>query len=292
MPEQKDRGKELIVADFPGTRPKPDEMKTWLDGFEDVAAVKGLAAAANGQLPDRVASKALKKRSAKELSIPALSKDAGYKEVLAHRDLTMKVDGYLKDNAIIDAEITRAQIDDRNELFSLMTETMRRTNPGLRDALRAKFKIKELSGHYDGYRALQHVKAKMNEQVREGAFHKHYEKSLAWIQNPKNRLKDGCTATEFSARVRQFVHYVNPYLQRKFTGEDIGKFIIEEIMPEEYSEAGDRIRNKCEEEGELDDEEKVESRCLTTIVKRQKSRALTAGAIRPKRLRPCDVVDC
>jgi hypothetical protein len=93
MPEQKDRGKELIVTDFPGTRPKPDEMKTWLDGFEDVAAVKGLAAAANGQLPDRVASKALKKRSAKELSIPALSKDAGYKEVLAHRDLTMKVDG-------------------------------------------------------------------------------------------------------------------------------------------------------------------------------------------------------
>jgi hypothetical protein len=73
MPEQKDRGKELIVPEFPGTRPKPDEMKTWLDGFEDVAAVKGLAAAANGQLPDRVASKALKKRSAKELSIPALS---------------------------------------------------------------------------------------------------------------------------------------------------------------------------------------------------------------------------
>jgi hypothetical protein len=279
MRNHKDRANELAVPEFPGTRPKPDEMKSWLDAFEDVSAGKGLAPAANGQLPERVASKALKKRTAKELSIPPLSKDAEYKEVLAHRDLSMKVDGYIKENSIIDAEITRAQIDDRNELFSLMTEAMRRTNPGLRDALRAKFKIKELSGHYDGYRALQHVKAKMNEQVKEGAFHKHYEKSLAWMQHPKNKLREGCTTTEFSARTRQFVHYVNPYLQRQFTGEDIGRFIIEEIMPEEYSEASDRIRTKCEEEGELSDPEKVESRCLTTIVKRQKARMLSAATV-------------
>jgi hypothetical protein len=93
MRNHKDRANELAVPEFPGTRPKPDEMKSWLDAFEDVSAGKGLAPAANGQLPERVASKALKKRTAKELSIPPLSKDAEYKEVLAHRDLSMKVDG-------------------------------------------------------------------------------------------------------------------------------------------------------------------------------------------------------
>jgi hypothetical protein len=42
----------LVVPEFPGTRPKTDEMKTYIDAFEDVAATRGLGHAANGGTPD------------------------------------------------------------------------------------------------------------------------------------------------------------------------------------------------------------------------------------------------
>ena len=46
--EHKHAKETLVVPEFPGTRPKPDEMKTYIDAFEDVAATRGLGHAANG----------------------------------------------------------------------------------------------------------------------------------------------------------------------------------------------------------------------------------------------------
>ena len=55
--DQKSTRETLVVPEFPGTRPKPDEMKTFIDALEDVAATKGLGPAVNGGTPERVASK-------------------------------------------------------------------------------------------------------------------------------------------------------------------------------------------------------------------------------------------
>jgi hypothetical protein len=170
--ERKSNKDTLAVPEFPGTRPKPDEMKTYIDALEDVAATRGLAPAINGSIPERVASKELNKYTRAELVVLALPADATYSDKVKHADLVLKVEGYKKKNAVIDSEILRATMEDRNELFGLMASSMSRSNPGLRDALRLKFRIKDKNGMYDGFKALQFVKEKMNEQAEEGAFYR------------------------------------------------------------------------------------------------------------------------
>ena len=63
------RPESFALGPFPGTRPKPDEMKTWIDAFEDAAAARGLGPVANGEAPERVAYKALSKYPAEELAL-------------------------------------------------------------------------------------------------------------------------------------------------------------------------------------------------------------------------------
>ena len=54
MPESNSMRRTL--KDFPGPRPKPHEMKAFLDDADEVIGLNGLTAVANGKLPTRVAT--------------------------------------------------------------------------------------------------------------------------------------------------------------------------------------------------------------------------------------------
>ena len=163
MPESNSMRRTL--KDFPGPRPKPHEMKAFLDDADEVIGLNGLTAVANGKLPTRVAT--LYSYSAELTApVPPLAKDATASEKMYARKMQAEVEKYQKHNEEVDGRKKLAVRDDRNELFTLFADSMKTTHPGLRDALRKKFAIED--GFFDGYAALQEIKTNLNEQIKEG----------------------------------------------------------------------------------------------------------------------------
>ena len=194
------------LKDFPGPRPKPHEMKAFLDDADEVIGLNGLTAIANGKLPSRVAT--LYTYSAELTApVPPLAKDATASDVLTARKMRAEVEKYQKHNDEVEGRKKIAVRDDRNELFTLFADSMKITHPGLRDSLRRQFAVED--GFFDGYAALQAIKKNLNEQIKEGAFDKYYDDVYDWLADPKNRLKAGVMPPEFSGRIRNFLHQVN-----------------------------------------------------------------------------------
>ena len=71
----------------------------------------------------------------------------------------------------------------------------------------------------------------------------------------------------FSATVRRIVQDVLPYTRAPLTGEKLGRFIIEKVMPP-YIEAAEIIVDKLRQEGTLGDILRVEDRCAEAVAKR------------------------
>ena len=123
------------LSDFPGPRPKPHEMKAYLDDAYETIGLCKLTAVANGKLPSRVET--LFTYSAELTApVPPVAKDASASDKMAARKLQAEVEKYKKHNEEVEARKKVAVRDDRNELFTLFADSMKTTNPGLRDALR------------------------------------------------------------------------------------------------------------------------------------------------------------
>ena len=98
------------LKDFPGPRPKPHEMKAFLDDADEVIGLNGLTAIANGKLPSRVAT--LYTYSAELTApVPPLAKDATASDVLTARKMRAEVEKYQKHNDEVEG---RKKIADRS----------------------------------------------------------------------------------------------------------------------------------------------------------------------------------
>jgi hypothetical protein len=277
---------------FPGTRPKPHDIKIYFDALVECIAKNRLSNTADGKLPSRVAH--LTKYPEEMAADPApLGRNPDDRDRREHEKEMSRRFERRKQNKEMDLKIAVAVREDETSLFTLISDSMRETNPGLRDTLRVAFKVSGAPGNFSGSKALAKIRADLAAQVAEGTYDKFYEEALRWQET--NRLKEGCTPQEFSARTRTFVHYTNPFLRRPFQGNAIGKFIVETILPAAYSEAGDRILGDCEKEDCLSDPVEVERRCLQKVAKCQKasSKAVVAAHGTPQGLDPtrCAEID-
>ena len=59
------------------------------------------------------------------------------------------------------------------------------------------------------------------------------------MRKKENRLPSGCSPKQIATRIRAFTR-INPFLERPYVGEHVGKFIIK-LMPHDYAEAGERV---------------------------------------------------
>lgn len=123
------------------------------------------------------------------------------------------------------------------------------TAPLLRDNLRSACKVVGTE-FYDGKQAYDMVIAHVQALAKEGTDADYYQTAEELMRKAAHRLPSGCTATEFATRVRNFVHKVNPNLDRPFVGDAVGKFIIN-LMPAAYEEAGERILAELKRRGKL-----------------------------------------
>lgn len=87
----------------------------------------------------------------------------------------------------------------------------------------------------------------------------------------------GCLAKDFSALTRRVVHNVIPFIRSPITGEALGEFIIEKLMPP-YQDAKERLIEQLRTKGDLANPEKVEDACREVVARREK-KGTTAGAL-------------
>jgi hypothetical protein len=75
------------------------------------------------------------------------------------------------------------------------------------------------------------------------------------------------------------VHDINPFLRAPFVDDQLSDFVLTFVMPEAYREAGDRIKEKLMEKGELHDYQKVIDECGLIVSKRAKATTITPAAL-------------
>lgn len=150
---------------------------------------------------------------------------------------------------------------------------MKKTNPGLRDQLRERFHVAD--GYYNGVGALQYIEAWLLDIHRRFPDFGFYESALEVMV--KKRLPEGAKPGQFDAVVSRFVHDVNPFLRAPYTGESLGEFILEKLMPP-YQGAIERLIDDCRDKGVLDSYEAVLDAGRAIVARREKpsSTAVTA----------------
>jgi hypothetical protein len=214
---------------FPGTRPKPHEIKIYFDAFVECVAKNRLSNTVDGKLPSRVAH--LTKypedmvEEPKPLAKGATDADRRDFDKEAARRFERR-----RENKEIELKIAVAVRDDESSLFTLLSDSMKETNPGLRDNLRELYQVSGAPGHFTGSTALAKIKADLTAQVAEGTYDKYYDEVLR--HHETNRLKEGCLPSEFSAKVRTFVHYTNPFLRETIQGRRDRKIYHREHLTE------------------------------------------------------------
>ena len=116
------------LSSFPGTRPKPHELRAWFDDLEERLVEKGLTEVANNKIPSRV-SPLQKFPTELTTKPPPLKKDATDADRLSHHKATVESIKFQVHNDEVDSKIANAIRDDRTALFSLITDAMKTTNP-------------------------------------------------------------------------------------------------------------------------------------------------------------------
>ena len=274
MPQVNDTVNESVkeLPTFPGEHPARHAAREWMEKYNDKVATHKLQTAQRGELPLRVQH--LRNWPASMTSVPnnvASGMDPAqlYK---AQADAAKRQ----HDNEENDQRVKIAVLEDQSALFTLLTEPMVSTAPLLRDTLRAKCAIGN-TGYFHGQTAYRLVLEHLQEVQDEGADKDYYQSAEEALRKPANRLPNGCTATHYATRVRNFTHKINPHLERPYVGTGIGDFIID-LMPQSYDEAGERIRADMKAKGMLHDALTVSRECLKIVHKRAKKDNATVSA--------------
>ena len=74
------------------------------------------------------------------------------------------------------------------------------------------------------------------------------ETSAYSVFNGGRRIAGTFTAEQFDAVTKRFVFDINPFIRSPYTGEKLGEFILEKLMPE-YQDAIERIEEQLREAG-------------------------------------------
>ena len=131
---------------------------------------------------------------------------ASYGDKLAYRKYVDEIEKRRRHNTKVKQERNAWFLKGNHEYFELITQSMMKTNPGLRETLRDRFYLAE--GRYDGVGALKHVQAWIGRLYDSYSQTDFYDEILN--RAGAKRLPLGCSERVFSAAVRRLVQEVIP----------------------------------------------------------------------------------
>ena len=259
--EKRDKMEELIA--FPSGIPRPHLIRDWDRGLESTIAEEHLTDVAAERLPAGKFDSIWPPESL--LPAPKLSRDATFSEQLSHRKFVDEIESRTRHNEKVMAERDTWFKDGNDRYFKIMTDTMVRTQPSLRQVLRDRCRLPE--GRFDGVKARKLI-TKWVERLHTRNPQADYYEDIQHVIL-KKRLPEGASERAFAAVVRRYTHDVNPFTRSPFEGEALGRLIIEKIMPP-YITAGESLIQDLMKEKKLDDIMEVEDRCTIIVARRAK----------------------
>ena len=257
---------------FPAGIPRPDHARNWGRKTESVLAARRLTDIAQGKITPGIFPPIWSARSIKDPE--PLPEGASFRDKAAYESWACKIEERKGHNKQIKLQRETYWRDKNNELFTLLTDSMMHTNPGLREILRSKYHTGD--GYYDGAAALKFVELWLLMLQRDSPQNDFYEKAARIIQD--KRLPEGCGDREFQAVCRRFAYDINPFLRAPYTGEQLGEFVINKILPKAYDEAAERLLDELRKEDLLGEYEVVLNRCSRIVQRRASAKAPTGAA--------------
>ena len=164
-----------------------------------------------------------------------------------------------------------------HEFFLLITDSMIKTHPGLRDTLRDRCALgEEDKGYYDGVAAMTFVDRWCKKMHGVHPHHDFFQKCLETIM--KMNLPSGCSERDFLAIARRLVYDINPHLRAPYEGDALGELLIMKVMPHAYQDAAERLLDEMRTSKELNDVNKVIDRVSHVVSRRARSQSAANAA--------------
>ena len=196
-----------------------------------------------------------------------LPRDASTSERLSHRRWAESQTKMRLHNDKVKAARDAWWSNALNLYFELITSTMVKHQPNLRDRLRQTCYLGE--GRYDGLRAMKDVSTWIEKQHVLVPQTDLYDGLLARALS--NRPGEGVSDENFLKLTHQLIHEIVPFMRAPYEGEELGLLIIEKIMPT-YTTAAENLVRELRESGELNDPMVVEARCAAICAKRKSAK--------------------
>ena len=143
------------ICEFPPGLPRPDDIRNWGVSVEAALTHHGLTEVASGSIPDGTFDKIWSDRAL--VPLPAPPDGASWGDMMKYRQHLDEIEKRKAHNETIMAKRRTYWRDKTNVLFQLLTDSMVRTAPALRDTLRAKYARGD--GFYDGVGAKAYIES-------------------------------------------------------------------------------------------------------------------------------------
>ena len=259
-----------------------EAISTWLNKWDAHLASTGYTPLLGGHEPTSVAH--LRERDLS--SYPAPTADMTDKE---KANLAWKRSELEHDNERIRHQKSELIKDHKNRLAHKIIASLRpRAGLRLKKLQTAHLKsgtIDNPDAIYDGIAMYQELMA-----LRSASLSKpkrdEIKKALADFESTK--LADGCSEQDFSDKINHFILHINPYLTRKYEGEELGEYIIE-LLPASRTSDGLALMRELRRDKKLNDPTAVTTACLEIVAAHAKGskKAITppVAAITAKEMR-------
>ena len=127
----------FTTVEFPAGVPKPNQTRDWGQSIESNLATLGLTDVANERLPPGQFKKLWSDEALQDP--PKLPSKASFNEQAKWRQMRDDVERKRSENTQIKEQCETWFKSKNHEYFVLITDTMKRTQPGLRDLLRDRY---------------------------------------------------------------------------------------------------------------------------------------------------------
>ena len=243
--------------------PRPHATREWGKWLEEQKIERGLTDVAHGKYTPGLFPKRWSKKALEPIEEPPA--EASYKDKQYYKRECLELEKRLAFNERLKEQKLTWWRDKLNEYFEVLTGSMKRTQPGLREVLREHCHCGD--GYYDGVAAMQYVEAWLKNAIELNPQHDFYEK--CHLVTVEKRLQPGCSAREFQAVARRWAFDINPFLRASYVSNAMGEFIVTKIMPA-MGDTNDRLLDELRKEGLLHDYESVVDKCCTVVMRRAK----------------------
>ena len=258
MGSEKLSDKSAAPPDFPGENPSHDAIVNWLDAWDAYLATTGYAPMLAGREPTSVSH--LIERDLSGFPEPT----AELTEVQKANLLEKRAEIDYK-NKIIRNQKAEHLKDFKNRLAHKIIASMR-PRAGLRlrnlqtDHL-VEGSVDSPDATYDGvamYKALTALRSQSLSKPQRDEIKRRLTEFEA------SRLADGCTVQDFADKVNYFIRDINPYLTRKYDGEELGEYIVELLPPSRKSD-GITLMRELRRQGALATHTTVTEACIEIV---------------------------